>query len=609
MLRTPVKTILFLLLITLSTAFLSIGANLWLVSGENLQAFENSFTTIGTVRQKPNVLDTVAQWDAGREAYSYFNHPVYDAEIPLSVLEFENAGYIHPPEKRPYYGAYLENYAVSNYNGNSVGTILEAEPLEDCVPSGPVKLRINRVLYGNLGYSDEIWFCDHFNDEPATMYAGKTYIMSVQTYPISTHAGYDGALEQEYIPNTGIESTQYDKNGILIPDMFGARQDGWEEVTEGYYDTPRGQRWQELMKGLDKFLQTFPVVPTNATGLLMDFYNGNAHIIDGRDISDEEYEAGSKVCLVQQGFAKDNDLAVGDVLPLPMYYANYRLAASQTFQPNGGAGINFGLLDAQGKSYPVFEDGKYTIVGIYEASGSSYLVSGFESAKNMVVIPALSVENSDENNIVAYGPMQAYNTSFEIPNGTINKFVEEWNRQSVDGLEIQFYDKGYSQLKDGLDRMRTVSLILLIIGAAVMVLVLTFFTYLFISKNKKRTAIERTLGFGRGKSFASLLSGMLLLSVLGTIAGSIIGYSFGESAMNLTTSAANEAAFDLLYSNWVNNSDKVAEVQINIQPIGSSIFIAIAVVIFIISVLFASVGILRNLKHEPLALLSKREDE
>jgi len=114
----------------------------------------------------------------------------------------------------------------------------------------------------------------------------------------------------------------------------------------------------------------------------------------------------------------------------------------------------------------------------------------------MVVIPAASVENSDENNIVAWAPMQAYNTSFEIPNGTIDKFIKEWSSQGIEGLDIQFYDKGYSQLKNGFERMRSISMILLIVGMAIILLVLIFFTFYSSLKTKKERLLNAHLGLG-----------------------------------------------------------------------------------------------------------------
>lgn len=99
---------------------------------------------------------------------------------------------------------------------------------------------------------------------------------------------------------------------------------------------------------------------------------------------------------------------------------------------------------------------------------------------------------------------------------------------------------------------------------------------------------------------------MLLLSVLGIIFGSGAGYLPNGIVMGMTADVGNKAVFDLLYSSWVNNSDKVAEVQMNLH-IGVVVFIDLA--LLAMSVLIASVGVWWNLKYEPLKLLAVREDE
>lgn len=244
MLRTPVKTVLFFLLITLSTAFLSIGVNLLLVSQRSLAAYERSFNTIGTVRQKPNMLREISSWDAARKEYTYYNGAVYDRLIPLSVLDFEGAPYVHPPQKRPFYGAYHESYDMGHfYQANDMDwMILELSPLKDCIPSEPVNLEVKRILYGALSpYEKNVLFCDFSNDSPKPLYAGKTYIMSVQTMGLPSFPGYeDRVFDSVFIPCAGPESTQHDKTGARISDPYAYGSEEWEEVTPGYYETPRG---------------------------------------------------------------------------------------------------------------------------------------------------------------------------------------------------------------------------------------------------------------------------------------------------------------------------------------------------------------------------------
>lgn len=607
MLRTPVKTVSFLLLITLTALFLSVGANLLLFTRKSLETYEKSFKTIGTVQQQPKMLKECAVWDQSQQAYSYATQSVYDRLIPLSVLDFANANYIHSPEKRPFYGAYDENYNMGDFyqSNNTQWIILEFSPTEDCIPSNPVPMKVKRVLYGKIGeYTKDALFCDPDVEKPQPMYADKTYILSVNVSALSSFYGYEdhNAFDTVLVPAGGVESTQYDQTGAQLPDLYGAEAEGWEEVTEGYFNTPRGQRWAELIQAIKRLPKTIPVIPTSATQLLMAFYSGSANITEGRDISPEEYTKGAKVCLVQRQFAQYNGITPGDSLPLPLYYADYLHTPMVTGNLYYG-----GLLNAQGKAYPVFENSAYTVVGIYDNYGASYESSDFDLVGNTVIIPAASVKNSDAQNIIAWGPMRAATTSFEIPNGTIDSFEEEWNRQGIDGLKLTFYDKGYSRLKQGLDRIHTISLILLLISTVVMVLVLTLFTFLFIIKNQKRTAIERSLGYHKRQCAASLLSGMLLILVIGSVIGAGGGAWFCNTVIDRNMSASEGGSFDLTYSSWANDTEKLAEMRLDLNSAGIGILITFCLSITT-GTLIAGVGVRRNLKAEPILLLSGKDD-
>ena len=608
MLRVPVKTISFLVLIALTTMFLSVGANLLLFTQKSLEAYEKSFKTIATVQQQPNMLKEYATWDQSQQAYTYRTYTVYDSFVPLSVLDFADAPYIHPPEKRPFYGAYDESYDMGDsYQGIGYRwMILELPPVEDCIPSQPVHMEVKRILYGRLGeYMKDVLFCDPNNENPQPMYADKTYIMSVTVSRLLFLYGYEdrSATETVFVPTQGVESTQYDKTGARVPDLYGYKAEGWEEVTEGYYDTPRGKRWEELIKAIERLPKTIPVFPTNATQLLMAFYSGSANIIEGRDIFQEEYAKGSKVCLVQRQFAKDNGITLGDALSLPLYFANYLNTPIVT-----GNIFYGGLLNAQGRAYPIFEDSAYTVVGIYDIYGASYESSAFDIVGNAVIIPTVSVKNSDENNIIAWGPMKAATTSFEIPNGAIGLFEEKWSQQDIDGLKFTFYDKGYTRLKMGIDRIHTISLILLMISVVVIVLILTLFTFLFIVKNKKRTAIERSLGYTRRQCATSLLFGMLLILVSGSVIGTCGGVWFSGIVVDRNMDANQGGSFDLTYSSWSNDADKLAQMQPDLSSASTGVFLTLSLSVLAAGALIAGVGVWRNLQAEPLSLLSGKED-
>lgn len=89
--RTPVKTALFFLLLAFTTALVCAGGSLWKLNGDNLRRFDEIFMTIGTVEQTPERIEQEAAWDAKLENYRYFSAAVYGETISPDVLDFEGA--------------------------------------------------------------------------------------------------------------------------------------------------------------------------------------------------------------------------------------------------------------------------------------------------------------------------------------------------------------------------------------------------------------------------------------------------------------------------------------------------------------------------------------
>ena len=107
------------------------------------------------------------------------------------------------------------------------------------------------------------------------------------------------------------------------------------------------------------------------------------------------------------------------------------------------------------------------------------------------------MEGGWSENIVEASPMRADNTSFQIPNGTIAKYMKGFQQLGYDDLKIRFYDNGYSDMQEGIENRKISSYTFLAGGVLMTVLVLLLFGYLFIGRQEQRTAIERCLGMTR----------------------------------------------------------------------------------------------------------------
>ncbi len=590
------RAALFFLLLLFASGLLSLGGGFQEINSRNMKAYEDSSMTIGTVEQKADTVQEIRIWDAGIKDYHLYNRSVYNTFVPLSVLDFEGAGYLSGPEKRVFYGAYIPEYFM--YENLMGSVVVEVTPTEDVVPDHPVELPVTKVWCGTgLWEGLNITVCNHYDPNPEMLLAGHTYIMSLQNRP-----GHESEKEfpedevSEYVPGALLETDQVGTDGAPVEDEV---EDGtfYDEVTEGFFETRRGRRWMEYLKTTDYTKHIFPVTGTGNIHLMMPFYNGEVYISSGREFTEEEYENGEKVCLVSETFAVKNGLELGDQIRLPLIYSNHRFAAGARFGISG-LGVT-ALLNAQGEIYPAFEDSMYTIVGMY--SGKVGLSDEYGLAPNEILIPSRSVKNSDTNNLVAYGPMRGSTTSFQIENGRIQDFMEKWSEQGIENVEIVFYDGGYTQLKAGIDNMKNISRILVIMGLVLVLMVLVYFTWLFIIRQGERTAIERCLGFSRKKCFLSLFTGIFLLIAAGSVCGCMAGSALSS---RIAGSIGPASYYDLSFSNGrISTMEEETEGETGV-PLDHTLWNLCG--ILLTGSLIAGAGIWLNLREEPMELLQKR---
>lgn len=611
MLRSPVKSILFFLLAGGAAFLLALGGNLWEINREMLKEFEDIFTTVGTVEQKREQTETTKRWDAGKGEYSYYTYNKYGERIQNEVLDFAGAEYILEAKQRPYFGALIEQKIRGT--GNMDIMVAEVTPTVTGAADSSLPVRVERVLAGELEEGEIIYICDHYGDdsgnyEPRKFQKGKTYIMGLHYNGIGVHGSrveHIAAEERipEYEPSNSVASSQYDLNGEKVYDAVeeAEEQESFDVVTEGFYETERGKRWLEMAKSQEYQFRTIPVEPVGGTKLLLPFYQNEAKIYKGRDITEAEYEKGKKVCLIPMELAVFLRKEVGDSLTLPLYYADYAPLVSY------GYGYQSSLLNADGKLYPVFHEQDYKIVGIYKVT--SALGNGdYALAPNEVIIPWNALpENVWKENIVKVSPMLGSTTSFQIPNGNIDRFMAAWEKEGVDGLEFKFYDNGYTQLKSGIENRKLMAWIFLVSGCLLTVMILLFFSNLFITGQQERIAVERILGRTKKQCALSILSGLLLLAAAGAAAGSAAGFLATEKAVQ---AAERTTEFDTTFSNTIIAQGKEEETNIKTAEqysdwktpalAGWAVLLSAAGI--------SGVFMRRALKKEPLKILGKLEE-
>lgn len=648
--RTPVKTLLFFLLTTGCTVLLVFGSVLTVQANRRIAAAENEFTTIGTVEQIPTTTRNVALQNTCYKKGLLVPASTYDELIPVEALAFEGANYVEAPEKRACYLSYIPGLNRSSGSGGFQAVyIMEFSPVKDWNEYGPAEVTVEKLLYGrrtmqgagSLELAEEgaaITLCNHFCPELSKLEAGKRYIATV-------YEDYYTFLDEgrnEYVIYTAPFSTQFAADGIpaqsdrleMANNFFeedgkfaGFTESGafpvapWpnapvyaEEVTEDFYrEGGRGKIWQNWAAEIKKQYKDhayFYVLPTNSLETLSAFHNRQAALKQGRTITQEEFQAGSAVCMLPDSMLTQNLLHIGDKLPLELVCSLHSdWQAPDTF----GVAFSgtYSTLNVDGQPYQPFWAAEYEIVGTYEVvSSKAFRPGAGELTEDMLLIPSASVQASDAENIVYYTPMSKNTTSFQIPNGSIEEF-EAKLREAVPqaaGLVFTFDDHGYSNVMESLRTARMNAILLLSTGTLAAAAILILLLYFFIVKQKKRTAIERSLGMTKRQCRTSLLAGILALTVAACVLGSAGTAILAEYARPAAVEELTDnEEFNTAYSLWAKKGNTQEGLQL---PVTTPVLAYVAApllqfaAVLVLSLLLSG----QNLKVKPIELLSTKEE-
>lgn len=616
--RTPFPMLMFLAFIAGATVLMTTGINLWRTSIAEAKDFASLFTTIGTVQQKEDATQVVGEWSAETKEYTYIRKSAYSEWVSEEALDFEGANYIVKPRKRPYFAAYVPDYQLYSTEEQQVLDTVSTSIVAVVTPfqsgdAAPLEVEVTNQLNGGEGLiGQRITVCDHSNPDPIHLEKGKNYIMMLGG-PIPGHGW--SALDEAEGQNAGLE--YYIEDGIYVPKVSkpGEKEDVPEsdrycEVTEGFYDTSTGEMWKTVAEDYKKLERTIPVQPVDRTCLLNSFYRKDMTVQQGRDITNQEYDQGEKVCLVPRKLAEYNQWQVGDIIELPLYMVSYAYPPVYSYSESG-SGIGISFVKYNKKVYEPFDSITYQIVGIYDGSDTGECLDNL--AKNEVIVPYNSIQNDWSDHIVDDGPMKSVTTSFQIPNGSIDAYRKAFAKAQQKNpelakLEIKFYDRGYSKLQDGIRNRKIMAYVFIISGMGTTFLILLFFCHLFITKQRKRTAVERVLGVSKGKCMLSLMVGVSLIVLLGVAAGGALGYGVSQ---RITEDHSIKISYDDTFSKGfvedANANDtlmKTKKAQRNVLP-GTLGGMAIVI---IVAGAISYISIQRNLKNEPLYLLGELEE-
>ena len=420
------------------------------------------------------------------------------------------------------------------------------------------------------------------------------------------------------------QEVRYEKGGFyaeLNPDAYTVTYPCILPYTEDFWETEAGAYYKQAAEICKINGNAMPVVATDDLSLYKPFYDGNVYLISGRNFTQADYQNGNKVCLVSLDVAVPNGWLIGDKIKLKFFEATYgyniRSATVDTYYEP----IVQHYDEATGQySLEVtdrfFDEGEFEIVGFYSGKITRSLFSkdvqytkdeGID--RRVVIVPSNSVQHQPEV------PLSRYNTTILLDDEQTMYFMSDMEasglmeqKKGQYRVNFKIYDQGYGAIKQSLRQLDTVSRLTLYLACAAAVVVIILLAALTVLQNRRQIATLRSLGVKKRQIPAAVLSGLLLVCLLGAIVGGILGYSLSDRVAEYILDTAQMDLADTSFSAMLAKEDVEQEdlyaITIQSQPqaaafAAASVWVTLALLCFIL--------VIPESKKSPMLTLGARE--
>jgi ABC-type lipoprotein release transport system permease subunit len=492
--RTPVKSVFFALLIAAVTAFLYLGINTWVASSAMLRDCDENYTTIVTMEyledygsskgsKSEAMLADIAAIDFDAVA-SNENLVIWQ---PSDVGMGSAAGFVSKEQNPEYSYSFvfivtgLRQYAQdSPYHGKLVESLYSYRPYE-----------VGRNVFIENTAEDF-----GFEPDPEATYvihATNCRInangLSVKLSPfyswIAQQAGVDCAAIPQIKQIDSAEALLADENNI--------------------YST--------IGKYYSAMNNTLTVCRVREIGDLEEFHQSYLQPVSGRLFTRQEGDEGAKVCVISETLANDRELSIGDRLTIQL--------------PDDEGATMYAWGDKMSRQEV------FTIVGIVNYHADYH--------RNIYTPPV-----SDSARPVRYMYDLGQAT---IKNGTADAFLSQIEPLLPERIFITVYDQGYQATADALKVIQSAAIALSAIALAVTLTVLAFFSHLFADMQRDAVEIMRCFGAKKAEVRLYLMVGASLIAFLAIAAGVMVGIGYADGLIKYAYGFVSELqVVDMRYS-------------------------------------------------------------
>ena len=459
-LRTPGKTLLFLLILTVTAALLSVSCSVYGAVRGYLADCDDYFHTIAE-------LEYIGE--------DYPNQAVYDEGFAAAVEE----------------------------NRDKLSALIQAEPVLAWEPAS------NELLI-----SPELSRWDTLVPDP---YAA---VLRVRLYAFEEENGlYTALVKESYYSRTvhtgrlimvrgvdGAPPLQFNTDYLMVGRFFTFSSgfsslqiepaSFWEngEIVELPPLLPEGASPEEeapFLRYAEILHLQNDACRVSYTAAIEDLYPFHQQLMtltEGRFFTQAEYDSAAKVCIVSERIAGMLGLQVGDRFSFTLYRAEGDL-----YEPDNRSQI---------------DEDSYLIVG---------LISHSDSYPYWVFLPDAKVGRE-------LSPVNGYTLGqFRLQNNRVPDFLELAAPLLEHGFRLNVYDQGYAAATEPMEELLFISGIFLAVCLLLAGCALAMQSHIFISRQREAARTMYAMGSGRLHVCVYYLSGALALTIPAAVFGAGIG--------------------------------------------------------------------------------------
>ena len=299
--------------------------------------------------------------------------------------------------------------------------------------------------------------------------------------------------------------------------LYAEYEGDWRDFLE----TEEGRVWREkIIPCCERSHDSVAVLLTDNIQGLSQFCKEESALLEGRYITQEEYDAGAPVCMVGADYALYNGLKVGDTLTLDLYKPAYatsrgyiRLLSTYTY-------FYYTHCMPLAEENRLGTEREYTIVGLYSTPTRPCDPDGHSFRGDTVLAPKGSAPEvlaaAEEDRVT---PLL---NTLVLKNGSIEEF-EAYMAENGAANRFRYHDYGYSEMRSSVEAMEGSALRLAALGGAAFVAGGAVFLLAGFGRMLPAARGLRLLGAGPRRVAGEMLCALLPLMAAGVLAGGGLG--------------------------------------------------------------------------------------